>query len=105
MSGKHIWKLVATIVIAAFSISYLIPWRDQDFSEYLREASESAEFHQLLDRAIAKNKTDDQVVSVYMALKAISSDEKIDLSEYFPQIALERSLRNLEKRNSILLNA
>ena len=105
MSGKHIWKLVATIFIATFSISYLIPWQDQGFSEYLRDASESTEFHQLLDRAIAKTKTDDQVVSVYMALKAISSDEKIDLSEYFPQITLERSLRNLEKRNSILLNA
>ena len=105
MSGKHIWKLVATIVIAAFSISYLIPWQDQDFSEHLREASESAEFHRLLDRAIAKAKSDDQVVSVYMALKAIATDEKIDLSEYFPQIPLERSLRNLEKRNRILLNA
>ena len=105
MSGKHIWKLVATLVIATFSISYLVPWQDQDFSEYLREASDNAEFHQLLDRAIAKTKSDDQVVSVYMALKAIAGEEKIDLSEYFPQSALERSLRNLEKRNSILLNA
>ena len=105
MSGKHLWKLIATIVIVAISLSYLVPWEDQDFGEYLRTASESEEFHQILDRSQALTRTDDQMVSVYMALKKISNDERIDLSQYFPQISLEPSLRNIEKRNGILLNA
>ena len=105
MSGKHLWKLIATIVIVAISLSYLVPWEDQDFGEYLRTASESEEFHQILDRSQALTRTDDQVVSVYMALKKISNDERTDLSQYFPQISLEPSLRNIEKRNGILLNA
>ncbi len=105
MSGKHLWKLLATVVIVGFSISYLVPWEDQDFAEYLRGASDSAEFDQILDRAMALEKTDDKVVSVYMALKSIGNGERIDLSQHFPQIALEPSLRNIEKRNTILLNA
>ena len=61
MSGKHLWKLIATIVIVAISLSYLVPWEDQDFGEYLRTASESEEFHQILDRSQALTRTDDQL--------------------------------------------
>ncbi len=105
MSSKHLWKLITALIVAAFSISYLIPWEDQDFSEYLREATDDAAFTPLLDRAIALEKSDDKVVSVYMALKSIANEERVDLSDYFPQIYLEPSLRNIEKRNALLLNA
>ncbi|MBT7867506.1 MAG: protein translocase subunit SecDF, partial [Opitutales bacterium] len=105
MSGKHLWKLILTIVIVGFSVSYLVPYEDQPFGEYLREATDSEEFLQILERAEQRVVNDTSVVSVYMALKAIGNEERIDLSEFFPQINLEASLRNVEKRNKILLNA
>jgi SecD/SecF fusion protein len=105
MSGKHLWKLILTIVIVGFSVSYLVPYEDQPFGEYLREATDSEEFVQILERAEQRVVNDTSVVSVYMALKAIGNEERIDLSEFFPQINLEASLRNVEKRNKILLNA
>ncbi len=105
MSGKHLWKLLLTIVIVGFSLSYLIPLEDQDFAEFLREASDNPEFTEILDRAVELEEGDTKVVSVYMALKTIGTEEKIDLSQYFPQINLERSLRNVDKRNKILLTA
>jgi SecD/SecF fusion protein len=105
MSGKHLWKLLLTIVIVAFSVSYLVPYQDQEFGSYLREATDSEEFVQILERAEQRMESDDGVVSVYMALKAIGTEERIDLSEFFPQINLEASLRNVDKRNKILLNA
>lgn len=105
MSGKHLWKLLLTIVIVAFSASYLVPWEDQEFGDYLREATDNEEFVQILERAEHRVDSDDGIISVYMALKAIGSEERIDLSEFFPQINLERSLQNVEKRNKILLTA
>lgn len=104
MSGKHLWKLLLTIVIVGISVSYLVPYEDQPFGEYLREKSDSEEFIQLLERA-EQRVENKEVVSLYMGLKAIGAEERIDISEYFPEINLEASLRNVEKRNKILLNA
>lgn len=104
MSGKHLWKLLLTVVIVGISVSYLVPYEDQPFGEYLREKSDSEEFIQLLERA-EQRVENKEVVSLYMGLKAIGAEERIDISEYFPEINLEASLRNVEKRNKILLNA
>jgi SecD/SecF fusion protein len=38
-----------------------------------------------------------------MALKQIGRDERIDLSQFFPDVRLEESLKNVSKRNDILL--
>ena len=103
MSGKIIWKLALTLIIAVFSISYLVPLKDRDFGEYLREASNSEAFYALLDRAEERVADDGEIHSLYMAIKAIATEERIDLSEFFPQVAIEASLRNVEKRNKILL--
>ena len=104
MSGKHLWKLLLTVVIVGISVSYLVPYEDQPFGEYLREKSDNEEFIQLLERA-EQRVENREVVSLYMGLKAIGAEERIDISEYFPEINLEASLRNVEKRNKILLNA
>jgi len=42
--------------------------------------------------------------SEYVALRQIAKERKIDLAQFFPQIRLESTLRNIEKRNDILLN-
>lgn len=105
MSGNHIWKLLLTIVIVGFSVSYLVPWEDQPFDEYLEETAVGEDFTGILERAKTRTVEDDSIVSVYMALKSIANEERIDLSQYFPHVNLEASLRNVEKRNQILLNA
>ncbi len=94
-----------TVIIVGFSVSYLVPFEDQPFGDYLEENAVGEEFSGILERAKTRMESDESVVSVYMALKAIGNEERIDLSEYFPQINLEASLRNIEKRNQILLNA
>ena len=88
MSGKHLWKLLLTIVIVGISVSYLVPYEDQPFGEYLREKSDSEEFIQLLERA-EQRVENKEVVSLYMGLKAIGAEERIDISEYFPEINLK----------------
>ncbi len=103
MAGKHIWKLLLTVMIVAFSVSYLIPLEDKDFSEYLRGASDSEEFYELLDRAETRMAEEDSVQSVYVGLRDIVTEERIDLSQYFPDINLDPSLYNLDKKNKILL--
>jgi len=103
MSGKHIWKMAAAAIIVAFSLSYLIPLSDTPFGEYLEEVSQSEEFDALIERARQRQASDPDIPSLYMALKAIANEERIDLSQSFPDIPLESALKNVEKRNEILL--
>jgi SecD/SecF fusion protein len=46
-----------------------------------------------------------QSISIFVALRDIANERKIDLATlYFPQIPLESSLRNITKRNNLLLD-
>ncbi|MBC2607546.1 protein translocase subunit SecD [Pelagicoccus albus] len=106
MSGKYIWKLALTGVIVAFCLSYLIPMSDQDFAEHVKARSGDPAFAALVDRAEALSEESvntDRPLSVYMALKSIANEERIDVSQYFSDLQLEASLTNVEKRNNILL--
>src|SRR5690606_27996618 len=64
---------------------------------------QQAEFAKLLEESEARVKNL-QAPSVFVALKQIGTERKIDLSQYFPHIRLEDTLRNVEKRNDILLD-
>ncbi len=103
MSGKHIWKLLVTGILVAFCLSYLIPLNDGDFVEHVKARTDSPEFVALLDRAVERSESSEKPLSVYMALKRIVNEERIDVSQYFPDMTLERSLTNVVKRNNILL--
>ncbi|MDQ8187751.1 protein translocase subunit SecD [Pelagicoccus sp. SDUM812002] len=106
MSGKYFWKLALTAVIVAFCLSYLVPMSDQDFAEHVTERSGDPEFAALVERAKTvseESQGSDRALSVYMALKSIANEERIDISQYFEGLELESSLRNVEKRNNILL--
>lgn len=103
MSAKHVWKVVVTAILVAFCVTYLIPLQDADFAEDVRGRTESPQFHELLDRAIALSESSERPLSVYMALKQIANEERIDVSQYFPDMQLESSLTNIQKRNNILL--
>ncbi len=106
MSGKYFWKLALTAVIVAFCLSYLIPMSDQDFAESVVERSGKPEFAALVERAKTlseESQNSARPLSVYMALKSIANEERIDVSQYFDGLELEASLKNVEKRNNILL--
>jgi SecD/SecF fusion protein len=87
-----------------WAIYNLIPFKDTPFEQYLRqEAADSPEFQAVMAKAAAAKKTPDE--SIFVALKRVASEgEGTDLSRFFPQVNLEKSLVNVRKRNAILLD-
>jgi SecD/SecF fusion protein len=104
MLKRNLWKLVLCLAILAWSVTQLIPIQDEPFVSYVRThaSAKQADFAKLLDEAAARKK-DLKASSEFVALKQIGKERKIDLSQYFPHIRLEDSLKNVEKRNDILL--
>jgi SecD/SecF fusion protein len=105
MFKRNLWKLVLCLAVLAWAITQLIPLKDEPFVSYVRShaSAKQAEFVKLLDEAAARVKNL-QAPSDFVALKQIGTERKIDLSQYFPHIRLEDTLKNVEKRNDILLN-
>jgi len=105
MFKRNLWKILLSLTIAGWGVSELIPLRDVPFPEYVRShvTDKPAEFDKLMDEAAFRQKAG-QAPSVFVALKQIGKEKKIDLSQYFPDIRLESTLRNVEKRNGILLD-
>ncbi len=105
MLRRNLWKLLLSAAIALWAGLTLMPLKDQPFGDFVKlEASaRQADFTKLMSKVGERVRTG-QAASVYVALKQIGREEKIDLSQYFPQIRLEASLKNVEKRNNILLD-
>jgi SecD/SecF fusion protein len=105
MLRANLWKLILSAIIVLWAAFNLIPLKDQPFGDYVKSAAEAkpAQFATLMTK-VAERVNSRQASSTYVALKQISREEKIDLSQYFPQIRLEENLKNIEKRNDILLN-
>jgi len=104
MFKRNLWKIVLSLVILGWAVFALMPLKDIPFPEYAKShaTARTAEFDKLLDRAAAVWKSG-AAPSEYMALKQIGRDERIDLSQFFPDVRLEESLKNVSKRNDILL--
>jgi SecD/SecF fusion protein len=104
MLKRNLWKIVLCLAIIAWAAVQLVPLNDIPFVDYARSKAtvNTADFAKLLDEATAR-KQSLQSVSEFVALKQIASERKLDLSRHFPDIRLEATLRNLEKRNEILL--
>jgi SecD/SecF fusion protein len=104
MLKRNLWKLILSAVILVWALSELIPVTDTPFATYVRghASAQAAEFGKLLDEAIALRSAG-KSPNDYAALKTIANERKIDLSKYFPDIRLETSLRNTEKRNAVVL--
>lgn len=112
MLKRNLWKLVLCLAIVAWSITQLIPVNDApSFVDYIRPLASKKEvtvnnekvtFAKVLDEAAARKKSL-QAASEFVALKQIGKERRLDLSQFFPDIRLEDSLRNIEKRNDILL--
>jgi SecD/SecF fusion protein len=105
MFRRNLWKIVLTLVLLAWSVATLVPLKDQPFADYARThaTAKPAEFNALLTEAAAL-KAGGKAPSEFVALKQIGKERKLDLSQYFPDIRLESSLKNIEKRNDILLS-
>src|SRR5882724_10665730 len=97
MLKRNLWKILLSLALLAWAVSELIPLQDVAFSDYARShaTAKPAEFGKLLDEAVAAKKAG-SAISEFVALRAIGKDRKLDLSQYFPDIRLEDTLRNVE---------
>src|ERR1700716_301921 len=98
MLKRNLWKILLSLALLAWAVSELVPLQDVPFVDYARShaTAKPAEFNKLLDEAIASKKAG-QSASEFVGLRTIAKDRKIDLSQYFPDIRLEDTLRNVEK--------
>lgn len=105
MLRRNLWKIIFSLALALWAVTTILPLKDQPFTEYAQShvTAKQPEFDKLLGEAQARRSAG-QAPSDFVALKQIASERKIDLSQYYPDIRLEQSLVNIEKRNSILLN-
>ena len=105
MFRRIFWKLSLSLVIVIWALLSLFPINDRPFPDYVKAevTARNEEFSSLMGRA-AERVQSGRTQSVFVALKQIATEEKIDLSQFFPHINLEKSLRNIEKRNSILMD-
>jgi SecD/SecF fusion protein len=105
MFKRNLWKIILSLTITGWAVSELLPLKDVPFTAYVKDhaGARKAEFDALADKATALKKSG-AAPSEFMALKQMGHDSRIDLSQFFPSIRLEDSLKNVDKRNSILLN-
>src|SRR5271157_622712 len=105
MFKRNLWKIVLSLVLTGWAVSETLPLRDIPFPVYAKTnaTARPAEFGALLAKA-AELKKSGAAPSEFVALKQIGHEQKVDLSQFFPDIRLEESLKNVDKRNTILLN-
>jgi SecD/SecF fusion protein len=96
--------LILSLLILSWALVTMMPLKDRPFDQYVTgEASaKTADFSKVMAQAAERVKSK-QAPSVYVALKQIGKEQRLDLSQFFPDIKLESSLKNIEKRNDILL--
>jgi len=104
MIKRNLWKLVLSLAIVLWAVATLIPLNDRPFPDYARSAAtaKSAEFAALIKEASDRTQSGG-ASSVFVALKQIARERKLDLSQFFPGVNLG-DVRNLEKRNTLLLD-
>ncbi len=105
MFRRNLWKLTLSAAVLLWAVYTLIPVRDIDFATYVKSEAKAkpAEFAALIARVNERVQTK-RSPSAYVALKQIGREESLDLSQFFPQVRLESTLRNVEKRNNLLLD-
>lgn len=105
MKGSIISKLVFTAIVVGWAVLNLVPVQDTPFEDYIetRPTANVGEFNALLERArerVAENKAP----SLFIGLRDLAQEEQIDLyGTYFTDINLI-DVKNLEKRNNILMD-
>jgi SecD/SecF fusion protein len=105
MLRRHLWKLLLSLAILAWALGTLLPLQDQDFGTYAKShaTTEPAKFAAFVNEAAARNKTN-PAVSEFVALKQIGKERKVDFTRFFPDLRIEDKIKNIEKRNDLILN-
>ncbi|HEY8994421.1 MAG TPA: protein translocase subunit SecD [Lacunisphaera sp.] len=105
MLRQNLWKVILSAIVVLWAVFSLLPIKDQDFGLYIKDkaSAKNAQFAALMTKVSERVKSG-QSGSTFVALKQIAREDKIDLSQFFPQIRLEDKLKNIEKRNTILLD-
>jgi SecD/SecF fusion protein len=104
MKGSILWKFALTALALIWAVSSLVPLQEQDFATFVQRESSARtnEFSALVAEARAKVDAG-EARSVLVGLRSIANERRIDLSEFFPHLRMDPSLRNVEKRNQMLL--
>jgi len=105
MLRQNLWKLLLTLAIIVWSVAEMIPLQDREFEPFIKvqARSKQTEFIALMKEA-SDRVTTGRSQTVFLALKEIGKERKIDLAQYFPQMRMESTLKNVERRNSILMD-
>jgi SecD/SecF fusion protein len=105
MHKGSLWKPLLSLIIVLWAVTELIPLKDRPFGQYVtaEAGAKRTDFIALMKEASDRVALG-RAPSVFVALKQIGAERKLDLSQFFPQVRLEASLRNVEKRNNILLD-
>jgi SecD/SecF fusion protein len=105
MLRQNLWKLLLTLAIAIWAVAELIPLKDRPFDQYIQSQVQASpvEFAGLMKEAQARAAAN-KIPSVFVPLRQLADERKMDLSRFFPQIRLESSLKNIAKRNSLLMD-
>lgn len=106
MLKRNLWKLVLSFTIVLWALLSLMPLTDRDVPTYIAGEVETktAEFQTLLAEAKTRFEAK-QAPSVFVALRDIANERRIDLAkEYFPTAKMDPSLTNITKKNTQLLN-
>jgi SecD/SecF fusion protein len=103
MSGKIIWKLALSALIVAWALLNLLPLSDTPFEEFLptQVQAQQEEFDAVLAMAEARLASGEST-TLYLALRDVAKDQKIDLQPFFPQLNA-RDIRNIDRRNEAIL--
>ncbi len=105
MYQRILWKFALTAIVLLWAAFNLVPFSETKFEDYLKQESTAQrdDLSKLLDRAMQRVE-EKKAPSVFVALKQIGREERIDMSKFFPDLRLESSLKNIEKRNDILFD-
>lgn len=110
MKSNVAWKLVLTVLVLAWAVSAMVPFKDTPFEQYIqtRATDKAAEFEaivkeaeKLVDKVNYKNDKN-KYPSLLKAIPAYATEKGIDLSQYFTDVNVS-DIKVLKKKNDILM--
>lgn len=104
MSGRILWKLLLVGFVAAWAAANLFPLKDTPFDAFVSERAtqNQDDYKALLEKAQAEIEAG-KYPSLYQAIPALATAEKLDLNAtFFPDVKLVY-ISNLKERNRTMM--